>query len=286
MNYKGIIYKVEPIENGDEGDIYIGSTMLTLKERITRHKSSYKRFINKQNKHKITIYNIFNKYGYENCNFKIIENLENETKEDLKIELFKKEAFNIKNIKCVNKYIPLRNNKQYRNDHRERLREHKKIYYNDNKDHFKKYNENNKDKIRMSLQFRLQYIFFTEKNMELEILPPYLHKTEVSQYGHVASGKFNISKWFRAISIEYLLWPNTNMLSCLSSDVAMYLKFYSSIPVILKEFIPNEFIRQCANASASAMKITPKKSLDFRYSQFENSGLTSSIVKNIKGNLI
>jgi len=147
-------------------------------------------------------------------------------------------------------------------------------------------NENNKDKIRMSLQFRLQYIFFTEKNMELEILPPYLHKTEVSQYGHVASGKFNISKWFRAISIEYLLWPNTNMLSCLSSDVAMYLKFYSSIPVILKEFIPNEFIRQCANASASAMKITPKKSLDFRYSQFENSGLTSSIVKNIKGNLI
>ena len=55
------------------------------------------------------------------------------------------------------------------------------------------------------------FIFFSEENVNLEILPPYLHKTELQNHGVISTGEFNISRWFRPINFEFLLWENEKL---------------------------------------------------------------------------
>ena len=115
----GKIYKIEAI-NGDEGDIYIGSTSQKLLcSRIAKHKHTYKQYnINK--KKRIRSYDIFDKYGADNCVITLLEIVNCKTKD----ELLARERFYIQSLKCVNKNIPSRTkqeyNKQYKEIHRER----------------------------------------------------------------------------------------------------------------------------------------------------------------------
>ena len=74
MKINGIIYK---ILNKVNNKIYIGQTVRSLNERINEHKSNFK--INKSNNQYLL--NAFNKYGWENFEFIIVDNVE--TIEDL-----------------------------------------------------------------------------------------------------------------------------------------------------------------------------------------------------------
>ncbi len=128
VNYSnGKIYKIEPICDHDEGDIYIGSTTKQyLSQRIDKHRSNYKSW--KNNKcNKVQVFEIFDKYGVSNCQIVLIENVNAESKD----ELLAREKHYIKSVKCVNKNIPGRTMKEY---------------YQDNYDTFKKYREANLEK--------------------------------------------------------------------------------------------------------------------------------------------
>ena len=73
VNYNnGKIYKIEPL-NGEEGDIYIGSTTKEyLSQRMDTHRSQYKCFLNGKGD-RTTSFNLFNKYGVSNCNIILLE---------------------------------------------------------------------------------------------------------------------------------------------------------------------------------------------------------------------
>jgi hypothetical protein len=166
VNYSnGKIYKIESI-NGEDDDIYIGSTTKEyLSQRMNTHRQDYKRW--KEGKcNKTTSYDLFNKYGVSNCQIILLETVNANSKH----ELIAREQFYIKNLKCVNKKIEGRTkkeysidnfekisermkpymkiyNKQYKIDHKKEHSERDKIYYEENKDKMKQkfslyYNEN------------------------------------------------------------------------------------------------------------------------------------------------
>lgn len=130
------------------GLIYYGSTTKTLNERKTGHKADYNRFLNGNSDYYTS--------------FKIIEN------DDYKIELVElfpcndrkeletREGFYIKNSECINKITVTQTRKEYRELHKNEIKEYRKIYYEDNKDklnsqkrdYMKIYNEKNKEKIK------------------------------------------------------------------------------------------------------------------------------------------
>ncbi len=63
----GKIYKIEPICEHDESDIYIGSTTQPLlSQRMSKHRGSYYHW-KKGKGVLITSYILFEKYGIENC---------------------------------------------------------------------------------------------------------------------------------------------------------------------------------------------------------------------------
>ena len=131
VNYQnGKIYKIEDIGCNE---CYIGSTTKQyLSYRMSEHRSAYIKWAIKK-KQKNTVYEIFEKWGVENCRIVLVELFPCETKD----ELSKREAHFIKTSQCVNKYIPCRTDKEYREDNRTSLLKKKIDYYHANLDKMK-----------------------------------------------------------------------------------------------------------------------------------------------------
>ena len=131
------IYKIIDNTNGNE---YIGSTCQSLKRRLSIHKSGYKRFLNGLG------YNVKSFDIIKNDDYKIelIENCDIKTKQ----ELISQERFFIENNECINKVIPGRTDKEYKEDNKDKIKESSKNYYIDNKDKIKLYREDNKDRAK------------------------------------------------------------------------------------------------------------------------------------------
>ena len=144
---KAKIYKLWSPQ-GTEDEIYIGSTTDELRKRKNQHKC-------KNNKCKSKI--LFEKY--DDIRIEVIE----EYPCNSKAELLKKEGEYIRNNKCLNKIIPDRTPKEWREDNKERIEKyrednkektqeyHKELYKNNIEkitEQHKIWRENNKEKIK------------------------------------------------------------------------------------------------------------------------------------------
>jgi uncharacterized protein YjgD (DUF1641 family) len=92
----------------------------------------------------MTSYDIIKNGNYDII---LIENYNCETKE----QLHSRERFYIETNNCVNKYIPTRNGKEYREDNKDKIKKYMTEYREDNEDKIKeqtkKYYDANKDKL-------------------------------------------------------------------------------------------------------------------------------------------
>lgn len=118
----GKIYK---IENNTNDLIYYGSTTVILCKRMAEHRGKHNNCMSKN-------LGVDLKF----CRIILVENFSCNNKE----ELTAREAYYIRNFPCVNKNIPGRTSKEYREDNKEKLNEKKKEYR-------EKLSEKNKEKI-------------------------------------------------------------------------------------------------------------------------------------------
>ena len=109
VNYQNSkLYKIEPIIDHEEGDIYIGSTTKTyLSQRMDTHRADYKRWkLGKGSR--VRSFDLFDKYGIDNCQILLIESYPCETRD----ELTSREGHFIRTLKCVNKNVAGRSYKE------------------------------------------------------------------------------------------------------------------------------------------------------------------------------
>ena len=144
-NYaNGRIYKIEPICEHDENEVYYGSTCQILCKRMDGHRRCYKHWLNGSKKY-ISSFILFEKYGVENCDIYLVELYPCDSKE----QLLAREGYNIKNNKCVNKCVAGRTMQRYKEEHRVAINEKAKKYALENKDKIKEYKDeyrrNNKE---------------------------------------------------------------------------------------------------------------------------------------------
>ena len=144
MNYKN--GKIYSIRNYETDKYYIGSTCQTLTKRLSKHKSNYRDWQNNGKKY-VTSFEILK------CNDCYIELLEEFPCEN-KNQLQKREGELIREHKlnCVNIVIPLRTDKEYYEDNKDKIKLYKKEYYEDNKDKIKEYYITNKEKINQVIE--------------------------------------------------------------------------------------------------------------------------------------
>ena len=138
---KGQIYKIVDV---GFNKCYIGSTVETLPQRMTKHRNHYKMY--QEGRHNyIHLFKMFDEFGVENCKIYWIEDYACNSKKELEA----REGHYIENTDCVNKRREGRSKQQWTRDNLEKVREQKRIlgqtdkYKAKRKEHY----ENNKEEI-------------------------------------------------------------------------------------------------------------------------------------------
>jgi len=143
---KGQIYK---IVNNENTNVYYGSTVEPLYKRMYKHR----------NKHNTCMSKNIGVDLYQ-CKIILVENYPCNSK----YELESRERYFIENFECVNKRIPTRTEKEYRQDNKKLLAQKTQKWYEKNKNkkkiYDKKYREKNKDKTK---KYKKEYY---EKNKD------------------------------------------------------------------------------------------------------------------------
>ena len=135
---KGQIYKV--VDNG-LNMCYIGSTVQKLCKRMAQHRKDFKRYLDKSDRKNTSIFEIFQKYGVENCKIVWIEDCPCNSKKELEA----REGEIQKENDCVNKYIAGRSSKERYEDNKDEVLAKCKIYREreDKKEHIKERKKQN-----------------------------------------------------------------------------------------------------------------------------------------------
>ena len=124
MDYKnGKIYAIRSYQTDM---IYIGSTCSPLNKRMWDHRAKYKQYLKKKYKY-ITSFEIL-KYGDA-----YIELIQEISCKNI-LELRKWEGNYIRNMNCVNKYIPQRTKEEYYKDNKENIKKTSYNNYHNNKE--------------------------------------------------------------------------------------------------------------------------------------------------------
>ena len=116
---RGKIYKIVDNTNGN---IYIGSTIQILKERLRKHK----------NKQTCSSRLIINNGDYD---IVLIENYPCESKKELEM----RERYYILNNQCINVTIPGRTQSEYYHDNKEKIYTKQRLYVENHKEFIKEY---------------------------------------------------------------------------------------------------------------------------------------------------
>jgi len=139
-----MIGRIYAIKSHQTDDVYIGSTVNTLGQRLIGHKSDYKKYLK-------GMYAYVSSFEIIQHDDAFIELLEEVNVEDRK-ELYKIEGKYIKDMDCVNKRIAGRSVKDWYQENKEKMKEYNKEYRNDNKEYYKEYHKEyrneNKEKMK------------------------------------------------------------------------------------------------------------------------------------------
>ena len=142
---KGQIYKV-----CDKAytKCYIGSTTVSLSRRMVQHRSDYKRYKEGQNQSYLTVYNLFDEFGVENCKIEWIEDYPCTSKKELEA----REGHHQQENDCINKVVAGRTKQEWREVNRELLLTKQKEYRESHKEEIAKckkdWSERNKDRLQ------------------------------------------------------------------------------------------------------------------------------------------
>jgi hypothetical protein len=151
----GKIYK---IVSSQTEKVYVGSTTQTLEQRLSGHRRNYKKYLNG----KYSFVTSFDIIKFDDNMIVLIENVVCNSIDNLR----EREKYYIKSNDTVNKNIPSRSRKEYRNDKKDKIKEYQKHYCYNNKEKLNKnakeyhdihkvkineyqkdYRDNNKDKL-------------------------------------------------------------------------------------------------------------------------------------------
>ena len=135
------------------------------------------------------------------------------------------------------------------------------------------------------VDYDLQWIFFSEDDVELETTPAFFHQKESDKYGHIVAGSFNISKWFRPISLSWQLWENVNEIKFKEDDAIAYLKFKTKNKIKLQRFEMTQKLEEIVNGCTSVKQVLPNLPLTELYERFTKSNRKKIIMREINVNL-
>lgn len=126
--------KVYKIVCNISGDVYIGSTTVSLSRRLVQHRSDYKMHTEGSKRSKCRSFEVLKNGDY---NIVLIENFKCESKE----QLLSRERYYIDSIECVNKVLPTQTPQEWRDKNRDEKKKYDKDFRDKNIGKIKMYDQ-------------------------------------------------------------------------------------------------------------------------------------------------
>ena len=123
-----------------------------------------------------------------------------------------------------------------------------------------------------------------EDDLQIMLTSPFFSETNYTNYGIVIPGKFNISKWFRPVNLEMLLYDNYFKMP--EHEHMAYFQFLTDDKVELKRFELNETLRKISDTCSTVSDWWKNVPLINRYDRFLKTKTNRLVMKEIKKQLL
>ena len=137
-----------------------------------------------------------------------------------------------------------------------------------------------------TFKYGLSYIFFSEDDLEIMMTAPHFSQTKHTSYARLVPGKFNISKWFRPVNLEMLLYGDKNYFKMSEHEHMAYFYFLTDDTVELKRFELNETLRKISETCSTVSDWWKNVPLINRYDRFLKTKTNRLVMKEIKKQLV
>lgn len=133
----------------------------------------------------------------------------------------------------------------------------------------------------------LEWIFFSEEPLEMEVTTPYFTNAPHLKYAEIVPGKYNIGKWYRPINAEFVLREGVNEFVTEADEPLMYVRFNTEKKIKLRRYQMTDELYGLAFACVQhRYTFGESKPLWKHYKTFRSSGIRNKILYNIKKNLV
>ena len=135
--------------------------------------------------------------------------------------------------------------------------------------------------------YGLNYIFFSEDDLEIMVTSPHFSKNvNYTQYARLAPGRYNISKWFRPVSLEMLFNDNETHFRMEEYEHLAYFHFLTDDRVEMKRFDLNDNLRKISETCSDVSSWWFNVPLVNRYERFLKTKTNKLVMSEIKKQLV
>lgn len=135
--------------------------------------------------------------------------------------------------------------------------------------------------------YGLNYIFFSEDDLELMVTSPHFSKNvKYTKYARLVPGRYNISKWFRPVSLEMLFDDNQTHFRMEEYEHLAYFTFLTDDVVEMKRFDLNDNLRKISETCSDVSSWWANVPLVNRYERFLKTKTNKLVMSEIKKQLV
>ena len=146
------------------------------------------------------------------------------------------------------------------------------------------YNSSLNNELGNTLTYGLPFIFFCETDLEMLFTGPYYSETKHTNYATLIPGRFNISKWFRPINLEFLIKDKYFKIE--ENEIMCYFNFLTNERVVLKRFVLNDKLLKISQSCSSVNSWWQNIPLIRRYDRFVKTKTNKIVMKEIEKQII
>jgi len=138
----------------------------------------------------------------------------------------------------------------------------------------------------VNLEYNHSWFFFSEEDLTMRYSAPYYPAMSPVEGAMLASGSFNIGRWFRPVNLEYYVPVDARGFSVKEDDPLAFIQFETDRPVEFKRFILNNKIAKLTTEIVQSDRYGFLKNLVDRYNLFTKTNMRELLLREIKDNLL
>lgn len=139
----------------------------------------------------------------------------------------------------------------------------------------------------VNVLYDMSWVMFADEPLTARFTAPYAPATAPAEGAILASGQFDIGKWFRSFTLEYFLPLNTEHFGYDKDESLFYVQFMTDRKIVFKRFMVNEKLASLEQE----MIQSPRRygfglTLKQRYEMFYKARMRSMILDEIQKNIV